>query len=373
MGILAISPGLVLAFGNPVSSLTANEAVFQQVGVEIADNPLGLLKFVVDLVEAVDVVVEIAAQIGDRLKHFPADMQITVIGLEGLDDQIPDHCADPAGMALADDILDLLGQVAFFDDPGPQGVIKVMIDIGDDVGEADYLAFQGAGQFGFILGNDIVIAFGMADDTVTDLEGEIEALAIVFEEVNNPQAMEVVFKSTRMQLVEGGFAGMAKRGVTEIVAEGDGLSQGFVETEGRGDGPGDLGHLQHMGQSGAVMIASRGEKDLGFVFETAEGLGVGDPVAVTLKGQADIADIFLFLDHSALGSFVQAGIGGENLFFPVFELLFDRFTDDRYISHFSPLLDAIRRSAEIFPQVLVFASVYLTIRLYAKSSNNLGP
>ena len=38
-----------------------------------------------------------------------------------------------------------------------------------------------------------------------------------------------------------------------------------------------------MCQPGYIMVAQRCDKDLGFVFEAAEGIGIYDAVAVTLK------------------------------------------------------------------------------------------
>jgi hypothetical protein len=89
-----------------------------------------------------------------------------------------------------------------------------------------------------------------------------------------------------MQQVEAELAGMAERGVAEVVAEGDGLGQVLVEPQADRHGPGDLRHLEHMGQAGAVMVAGRGEEDLGLVLEPPEGLGMDDPVPVALKGGA---------------------------------------------------------------------------------------
>jgi hypothetical protein len=54
---------------------------------------------------------------------------------------------------------------------------------------------------------------------------------------------------------EGLFAGVTERGMAEIVTEGDGLGQVFVEVEGAGYGARDLHHLQGMGEAGAEMVA----------------------------------------------------------------------------------------------------------------------
>ena len=44
--------------------------------------------------------------------------------------------------------------------------------------------------------------------------------------------------------------------------------------------------LDRMGQPGAVIIAFVFDKDLGFMFQAAEGAGMDDAIAVTLKRRA---------------------------------------------------------------------------------------
>lgn len=66
------------------------------------------------------------------------------------------------------------------------------------------------------------------------------------------------------------------------MGEGDGLGEILVEAEGAGDGPGDLGHLQGVGEAGAVVVPGPAREDLGLVLQAAEGGGVEDPVPVLL-------------------------------------------------------------------------------------------
>ena len=88
------------------------------------------------------------------------------------------------------------------------------------------------------------------------------------------------------QLIELALAGMAERRVAEIMGERQGFGQVLVEPERPGDGAGDLGDLDRMGESGAVMIALVIDEDLGLVLEPAEGGGMDDAVAVALEGGA---------------------------------------------------------------------------------------
>ena len=78
------------------------------------------------------------------------------------------------------------------------------------------------------------------------------------------------------------LTGMTEGCVTQVVTHSDGLSQVFVETQRPGNGGSDSGHLQGVGHAGAVMIALRPQEHLGLVHQTAESLGVDDPVDVPL-------------------------------------------------------------------------------------------
>ena len=50
-----------------------------------------------------------------------------------------------------------------------------------------------------------------------------------------------------------------------------------------GDGPGNLRHLERVGEARPVVVAARGEEDLGLVLQATEGLGVDDPIAIALE------------------------------------------------------------------------------------------
>ena len=83
----------------------------------------------------------------------------------------------------------------------------------------------------------------MFEDALANLIGEVESGVVVapFEQIHDPQGLIVVFEgpdfgdhrgreldlavATVQDLVEHGFAGVAKGRVTEIVSQGDGLDQ----------------------------------------------------------------------------------------------------------------------------------------------------
>src|SRR6185437_2167640 len=70
--------------------------------------------------------------------------------------------------------------------------------------------------------------------------------------------------------------------MAEVVGKRDGFGEVFVQLERARDVPRDRGDFHRVSQAGAEMIAGAIEKDLGFVFEAAEGARMDDAVAVAL-------------------------------------------------------------------------------------------
>jgi hypothetical protein len=75
--------------------------------------------------------------------------------------------------------------------------------------------------------------------------------------------------------------------VSQIVPERDGLGQILVQPQCAGDRARDVTDVERVGESHPVVIAFRREEHLGLVLETAERLGVHDPIAVALEARAD--------------------------------------------------------------------------------------
>src|SRR5438874_3956596 len=74
--------------------------------------------------------------------------------------------------------------------------------------------------------------------------------------------------------------------MAEVVAEPDRLGQILVQAQRARNAAGDAGRLERMREPGAVVVAAGVDEDLGLVLETAERLGVHDPVAVALEGRS---------------------------------------------------------------------------------------
>src|SRR5205807_554007 len=105
-----------------------------------------------------------------------------------------------------------------------------------------------------------------------------------FQEVNDSQALDVVLEAAGVigtgeqpdrgrlshELVEGLLAGVAERGVAEIVSEDDRFDQVLIDRQGPSDRPADLSGLDGVGESRAVVIALEVDEDLSLVLEPAK-------------------------------------------------------------------------------------------------------
>ena len=74
---------------------------------------------------------------------------------------------------------------------------------------------------------------------------------------------------------------VAKGCVSQVMRQGDGFDQVFVEFEGAGDGTAQLRHFQRMRQPCAKQIAFVVQKNLGFVDQAPESGAVDDAVAIS--------------------------------------------------------------------------------------------
>ena len=204
-------------------------------------------------------------------------------------------------MGEAQHLGDGQGYVHGVDDPAPDGVVNVVVDVGDLVGQPEELAFQGLRPVGA----------GVAEDAPPHLIGQVEALPLLFQPVHHPQGLLVVGEAAGQDFIEHPLPGVAEGGVAQIVAVGRRLRQILVEPQAPGNGAGDAADLDGVGHAGAVVVPLRLQKDLGLVLEPPEGLGVDDPVDVPLEAGAGGTGLQRRLPPPGLGR--QACKGGEHL------------------------------------------------------------
>ena len=111
---------------------------------------------------------------------------------------------------------------------------------------------------------------------------------------------------------------MAKGRMTDIMPQGNGFGQIFVQPHGPGDGTRNLGDFQCMGKPGAVLIPEGRQKNLGFMFQPPEGIAVQNPVAVALKGGSNLIGLFSSPPPPALGA--ETSKGRHEAFFTFFKI-----------------------------------------------------
>ncbi len=190
--------------------------------------------------------------------------------------------------------------VADLEQAGLDAVVEVGGEVGDLVGEVDDLGFEwGAlaekvgGEFGVLIGG---VVAGVLDDALADAEGEVEAAmggVALLEVLDDAEGVEVVVEAAAVALealVQGALAGVAEGRVADVVDEGEGLGEVFVEAERAGDGAGDLGDLDGVGEAAAEVVGGAAGEDLGLAGEAAEGARLHDAFAVALKGGAEVAE-----------------------------------------------------------------------------------
>ena len=201
------------------------------------------------------------------------------------------------------------GDVGGVDDAPPHGVVDVVVDVGDLVGQAHHLPLPGLGA----------LRPGVAQDAVPHLPGEVQPVPLLLQPVHHPQGLLVVLEAPGHDLAQQPLPRVPEGGVPQVVAQGDGLGEVLVEAQAPGDGAGDAADLQGVGHPGAVVIPLRLEEHLGLVLQPPEGVGVDDAVGVPLEAGAHLA--LLLRPGAAPALRGQDGPRGQELPLPLFALL----------------------------------------------------
>ena len=179
-------------------------------------------------------------------------------------------------------------QIFFTQQPGPHGIVYVVVHVGDDVGDPGDLSFDRAcAMFRIRADRHSALALGMTGDAIPHFPRQVQPPAVVLEDVDDAKALLVVVEAAGDEVVEHALAGVAEGRVAEVVAEGDGLGQFLVESKHLGDAARDLRHLERMGQARSIVIAGRREEHLGLVLQPPEGLAVNHAITIALEGRPD--------------------------------------------------------------------------------------
>ena len=303
---------------------------------QLADETLRLERHAVDLVVAVDPLVQEGAQGRELLRHpvgkghqlsgrphlgrvarrRPLEAAAGLrqeIGHQPVDQPAHRLVGEAFGLAAAAHFQHLargggregdLEQLVDGEEAGAQTVVHVVAAIGDVVADGGDLRLQrrlhGEGEvLGQRMAGDhrrhpVAQRAVVLDHALQGLGGEVEAVeggVAPFELGQDAEGLDIVVEAAEVaeRLVEGRLAGVAEGRVAEIVGERDGLAEVLVEGERAADGARDLRHLEGVGEPGAEMVALEVDEYLGLVFEAAEGSRVDDAVAVPLMGRAESA------------------------------------------------------------------------------------
>ena len=135
---------------------------------------------------------------------------------------------------------------------------------------------------------------GVLDDAFAHGEGEVEAAkagVTLFETGHDAQGMQIVVETEAMCFegcVESLFSGMTEGWMADVVDQREGFGEGGVEAESCGDGAGNLGYFEGVGEAAAGVVAfcaAPGE-DLSFAGQAAKGFGMQDTAGVAHEGGA---------------------------------------------------------------------------------------
>ena len=228
---------------------------------QAAENPRRLLELRRRHLVLVDGVEQEAAQADRRLEDGVAHPDLGQISFERPQHDVGHHRPDPLGRARAEDVGALARQVLRPQQPRAHGIVDVVVDVGDDVGDAGDLPLDRAGAVRRVgADRDAVLPFRVPGDPVAHFPREVQPLPVVLEDVDDAEALLVVLEPAGHQRLQDAFAGVSERRVPEIVAERDRLGQLFVQPKHLGDAARDLRDLERVRQARAVVIALRARR-----------------------------------------------------------------------------------------------------------------
>ena len=132
------------------------------------------------------------------------------------------------------------------------------------------------------------MARAVFQNALARLKTQVQAVEVgvtFFEVIDHSQALQVVLEAAKFGHagVQSVLPGMAKRGVAQVVRQGNGFDQVFVELQRARHGAAQLRHFQRMREARAKQVALVVQKDLGFVDQAPKRGAMHDAVAVALK------------------------------------------------------------------------------------------
>ena len=168
----------------------------------------------------------------------------------------------------------------------------------------------------------MIVAGEVFGETFADFPGDVQAgetRILLLDEIDNAQALAVVFEAAVFlhQFVERGLAFVAERGMAEIVREGNGLGQVFVDGESAGNVARDASDFHRVRKTRAEVVAGAVEKYLRLIFQAAKCARMDDAVAIALIMGAPFGRRFVMNASASIGA--ELGVGSEELPFALLQ------------------------------------------------------
>ena len=207
-----------------------------------------------------------------------------------------------------------LGNVFFVDYMASDGVIDIMVDVRDLIGEPYDLALKRRRRALCLV----------VQDTVAHLAGQVHMPAVLLnlKELYDADALLMMCKADGRDIVQGALARVSERSVPEIVSERDGLGQVLVKAQCLRDGPCDLRDLKRVRHTVPVMITHGSKEYLRLAVQSSERLRMNDPVAVALVLGPDVAGSLILVP--ARRTVAEGRVPAQILMFSRFLLFSDR-------------------------------------------------
>lgn len=113
----------------------------------------------------------------------------------------------------------------------------------------------------------------------------VECCIAFFQHVDHPQRLQIVFKATMLlhTIIQGILTGMSERCMAQIVRQGDGFDQIFIEPQISCYRTSDLRHFQAVRKARAEQVSFMIDEYLGFILQSPESRRMNDAIAIALK------------------------------------------------------------------------------------------
>jgi hypothetical protein len=169
------------------------------------------------------------------------------------------------------------------DDPRPQRVVQVVVDVRDPIDEPHHPALERQG----------LLRPRVVEDPVAHRLRKVEPPPVALQYVHHPKGLTVVPEAPSGALAErriqGLLANVPERRVAEVVAQPDRLGEVLVQLQRPRHGSRDPARLERVRKPRLVVVTLRCDEHLGLVLEPPERLRVHDPIAIALEGSSDRA------------------------------------------------------------------------------------